>query len=81
MKDGMRALTTAMAHVQAHRDHALKVKDAIKGRAIQYSGWVLDATKRLDADPVEVLSENYDTGKRQKLVHDRGILENIIYSD
>ena len=81
MKDGMKALTSAMAHVQAHRDHAEKVKGVLKDRAGQYTKSVIEQSKRLDASLGEVLSPEYDAEKRLQLTRERGILDNIVYND
>ena len=81
MKDGMKALTTAMAHVTVQQEHAKKVKGLLKDRANQYAEVVIRETKRLDVPLGDALAPGYDADKRLKFTREKGILDNITSYD
>ena len=81
MKDGMKVLTAAMAHVQAQQAHVKRVKGVLKDRASQYAETVISETKRLDVSLGDALAPGYDAEKRLKLTREKGILDNITSYD
>jgi hypothetical protein len=77
MKDGAQAIMTALAHVGAAKNHALKVKGGIKDRADQYSESVAEASKRLATTEGDALSDGYNVKAKLGMTRYRGLLDQI----